>query len=436
MPRVREHIAYDNRYLYCGDPAHPLPLRFGYSAPANADFNYQYTCYSRIEDTNNASLTPKPYSPVYHEKRIPSIYGGSIDYSFLQSYGIAPLRVKLVGHAMWNPLVSIPSLNWASMTDELASKLSGGIDDSWMALVFFKELRETVSMVRNPFNLLRPRWRKAAQLNPASSLAKSSSNIWLEYLYGWKSLYSDICDLSKAAASYLVNIQNNYSADSFHSVASSQKVTSTLPDVYSGSCTTKAAWDNQVARGGINESVSSCATHVYNAKLQYVGYVTCQVLDSAMNSMSKTQRFLSAVKLSNWQSVRDTLWEVIPFSFVVDWFVDSRGIWNALNRWRLHQASVARLGYSTKETITYSAEMLTNSMASRLAAGSPWSSYYPNAASGDVIFRSLQPGSCTRYRRTAGNPPNKMFYLSCLEKGLSQTQCASGVSLLAQRLLR
>lgn len=171
------------------------------------------------------------------------------------------------------------------LADEAWSKLRGKVlDQDFNAPVFLAEAGKTVDMVfekavqlhRVYHAFVRGRYdvaRKALGINTSKGLAKN----WLEYKYGWMPVLQDIHGAAKSLADMRYKPRTNY---------------------FVASARGKEVWGRSGMQGSIN----------YRAK------VWCRV---RVNSPSAT--------LGNKLGLLNPLtiaWELIPFSFVADWFVN------------------------------------------------------------------------------------------------------------------
>lgn len=161
-------------------------------------------------------------------------------------------------------------------------------------------LGQTVSMLRRPFSgaldlLAKIAW-KQGKLEKSHSVANAAGKAWLEYRYGWRPLIGDTKVIVRE-----VNRQ--------------------LGTPFGG---------RRVARGGVSHSyyyetpatithpyISGCTVGAATFKgtvRMTSGVIYDLLIDSAGGHMAK----VAGARLSD---VPATAWELIPYSFVVDWFV-------------------------------------------------------------------------------------------------------------------
>lgn len=196
-------------------------------------------------------------------------------------------------------------------------------NNSWDALrslqsgVFLGEVRETLKMLKNPARTIRDslnsyatdarrRYRKATHHNgryiPSSAHRgqRALADTWLEYAFGWRPLISDIKDANSAfvrlaKAPYEFQRVRGYS-EAPSDLRSSRSAVPVIVDLGSSGLTLYREW----AR--------------YTAKVQcrYLGEVRVKV-DTPYTMAREVLGF-------TWNDFVPTVWELIPYSFLVDYF--------------------------------------------------------------------------------------------------------------------
>lgn len=181
--------------------------------------------------------------------------------------------------------------------------------------VFLGELRETIHLITSPAKSLRngiagylatlkKRKRSLKRVPAKKRLATANrilSDTWLEYSFGWKPLLHDIDDAAKTLANRL---------------ASSPKwkpVFAKGIDEYTAS--------NRVESlsGSIVEAINHRVDYVTRQEVQYRGQVSIE------HPYSKVS-FHSGLGLNDFVP---TVWELIPYSFLVDYFANIGAIISA-----------------------------------------------------------------------------------------------------------
>lgn len=205
------------------------------------------------------------------------------------------------------------------------------------ALVTMVEARKTASMLQRPFgsvmNLLgEVANRKLSLVRKGFSASKAFSSAWLEYRFGWKPLLYDIDNICKATAYLLVNQAN-------------------AQRVILRSKSRSIDWSGKKDTPTLVAGLSYCnfsSTKFDRYKLS-AGIVAD--IHPAMTSDMIRNHF--GLQLSD---VPSTIWELVPFSFVVDRFVNVgqwlsamrmnpevsiRGTWATTERFMTESISVA-----------------------------------------------------------------------------------------------
>lgn len=211
-------------------------------------------------------------------------------------------------------LYSVPSFP-TGFTTNLENKALGKLKDRGMNLsVAFAERKETISMVTNTVQTLvkgfraarRGDWRGIQKILGCRGLrskpSKTAANLWLQYQYGWKPLYSDVYDgvsmlldndLERPKR-YMVTVKASAESSSLYKEYRPVSLgLSEVRDILHVRDTTFKAW----------------------IRLDY--YLQNGQLATA-----------SQLGITNPLEVA---WEVVPFSFVADWFLPVGAALSALD---------------------------------------------------------------------------------------------------------
>ena len=169
-------------------------------------------------------------------------------------------------------------------------------------LVTAAELKKTVAMVNRPFaNSRTLLWqvtrRYRSLLSKGIKVAEAASQAWLEYRLGWKPILYDLQNIGKAVENVLTRIEAEQRA------------------VYRSGMKAEGSWSSYVN----SSALSPASTQLVTTKdVKY--FVSAGVILKEMlypNGVSPTTKILGL----QLQDVAPTVWELIPYSFVVDRFV-------------------------------------------------------------------------------------------------------------------
>jgi hypothetical protein len=233
--------------------------------------------------------------------------------------GLPALTVSMSDTEAMNKAI----MQFVSDHDSQSTSLLGG--------VYLKEWKQVRNMIRNPAKALWKeveRYHRAAQ--QASRRAKSTdvptvlSDLWLEYSFGWVPLISDTEAAAQAAAKVLERDYGVYVIRGFGRQESSSETIRTWAPSGAIRCgTLREVRKNSnivVIKGGLSPSVSGPTMPVH--ALQQLGFTP--------------------------NSFVPTVWEVIPYSFLADYFINVGDVLRAtFHSWGdLTWSSMARVGYS------------------------------------------------------------------------------------------
>lgn len=392
---------------------------------------------SVMDDVVTPHGVDREFNGITHEKYVSAVFG-SPTFCVTYSPPTPSMTTQYQGCAARlasPPTSGLPAPNYDDLLSQLADQLDARINEGSMALVTLCELGKTVRMVRNPFNLLRPTWRrKFGRTLSASSLLKKPSDYWLEWTYGWKAAYMDVKAAAKTTARLLANsskLQRGFSRLTVQETASTSWAT---PIYETGK--DLSSWETARARMKSGGTIGGLTQHLRASNGEVVRTVRlgCWQELARIQHMTSFVRFLNAYGVGSVSQVVDTLWEVIPYSFVIDWFLDWHAIADIPLLGRLRSADVRHLGTSERLTSSYDVEILNDQARNVYYMAGPWYYRYPTGSTGEPVAKGR--AYSTYYTRTAGGPGISQIAAGLLGSGLSSTRGISGLSLIVQRLLR
>lgn len=174
-------------------------------------------------------------------------------------------------------------------------------------LPFIAELRQCIEMVRNPLSFLKhfsvPRRHRNKTLGELANLKRSAGDGILLYKYGWKPLISDLY----AFANIVSGLSGNYA--SYQQLAGRGFVGRVNKQI-SARASSEPVLPNQYDEA-LFSRIKTKAT--LKGSLWYKIGPSPQV-------MTKCQYLMSSLGLTPGDIV-STIWELVPYSFVVDWFI-------------------------------------------------------------------------------------------------------------------
>jgi len=278
-------------------------------------------------------------------------------------------------------------------------------------------------MVRNPFGVLKHDWRRRAKRKTAAQLAKAGAGLWLEARYGWRPLLYDLSNFANAAGKFeearkLSRLGGRQAGETFHTRW--KDTSKEVPD----SEYSDADWAALVN----NDSWSSNTNGVVSLKWVDVtteAVISCQMQRMFSEASALFRSLYGNVGLDS-RSILTTLWEIVPYSFVVDWFVNSDRILACPDMKWLNSAPLERIGYSRKVVAHYKAHVIACPPWSR---GSGWEC--STIGSRELVG---EPGFVSWYSRTPDWPPADEFGDVFAGSGLSTLKIADGIGLLTRFL--
>jgi len=168
------------------------------------------------------------------------------------------------------------------------------------------DYKQTLSMLRKPFsgaadligNILSAK-RRRLKLKSNLNEITATAGAWLEYRYGWKPLIFD-CEAAVKSISSYANTKINRRLVARSSYSYSGKASEDFVKVGLGSWT-------MMSSHGVTSGSGKATSH---AGVIYEQKAVRNVPDAVVTNLGLQAKDVPA-----------TIWEVIPYSFVVDWFV-------------------------------------------------------------------------------------------------------------------
>lgn len=202
--------------------------------------------------------------------------------------------------SFWSVSPSGAALLSSTKADTLAReqfiKQYRGRRTAFQSGVFLGELSETVQMIRHPAQALRQGIDRyygtvKKRLRRKKRDKRLIQDTWLEYVFGWKPLINDIEDACRLAT--------------VQPMANFQVIRGSGKDVIS-----KAITQGNFTYG----STKTLWSYVKTGSVD----VTCK---GAVSAVNEPPPFPEVLGLS-WSNVLPTVWELIPYSFLVDYFTN------------------------------------------------------------------------------------------------------------------
>jgi hypothetical protein len=209
--------------------------------------------------------------------------------------------------SMPSDLVQIAKAKFMSDVSEQLSPFKG--------LTFLGELKDTLRMIRRPASAFRDGFssylkrahRTRSRIRDVKTANQMIAGSWLEYVYGWRPLMGDVESAVDAYAQY------NAKAETARVYGKAER-----------------RWNDSA--GVFGENFPSYNYKIvtikswYYAKCVYKGVIRLPIEGIDIESADNLKR-LSGFKLEEFIP---TVWELVPYSFVVDYFSNVGGILNSI----------------------------------------------------------------------------------------------------------
>jgi len=316
-----------------------------------------------------------------------------------QSYQVAITPQGWQGTYNQLPATGLSEPDWSSLVDQVGQQLDGHMVVGQNLLVDLMTITQTLGMFKNPFGLRK--LGKTLDKLSLSKIAKLGASSYLEYKFGWENIYRDMVQLAMVWGE--VRHHKEYlktTAQKFVSCAARAQQTITNP-----------------SQPGFS-TIGSDGVIGFHPKVTRMERVGCFSLDIQRKPAALCwSTFDQVTSRLGVRDVLTALWDVVPYSFIVDWFTHVNRV---IRRQQTDFGSfdIRRMGYSYKD---------------KWYARLDWTST-AYAYGGDLITSGSGPESCVqeKYTRIAGFPPNTSTV--GLFGNLNKTQIAEGLALIVQRI--
>lgn len=228
---------------------------------------------------------------------------------------------------------------YASALGNFLTNVNGALSP-FKGMVFLGELRETLKMLRRPASSLRDGFsaylkrarnevRRHGRRSP--KLKKVLGDTWLEYYLGWKPLIGSIGDAAEAYKAFAERVETTF-------------VAGQAQDEFSALLTTGKSHSANYLFWTYSDK------QVWSETVKFKGEVAHRY-DGVMTSAADRVIDLCGFRLGEFVP---TIWELIPYSFVVDYFTNIGAILNSIPalsanlRWKScsrRQTTIREVGY-------------------------------------------------------------------------------------------
>jgi len=265
-------------------------------------------------------------------------------------------------------------------------------------LVTMAESLKTLRMLTNPLSILTAFGRS----NSIKEVVQSVANGHLTYKYGWKQLYKDITDFGNLYESVSDHMKYLQESKGKWRPLSAQQVDEVSPGI---------TYD----LGRVNYTKTKFSFDGYKRTSVFSLHSILSAAEAAQTRSQLTMQGLGVGKII------EAAWDIVPFSFMVDWLINWKAIGNALSAGNFSTHKLRYVGHSTKYewTMHPSVDVLGPS----LWDGTP----------GVVSSWTGKPGVIRSvYSRTPGFPDGHEN--AGVFSGLSLTNLADAAAIIVQRL--
>jgi len=364
-----------------------------------------YESHADNDSPNSQNAFKNAIHTKYRPIHFPSVSGEVDNYpsttifpiNTLRLYGIQGSASGIEASPLTYDVPTMPVIDWNNLVSQVGDSLDGHMKTKSNILVTVAEGLKTIAMLKSPLQPLKDLVRSQS----ITQVLNNAASIHLIYKYGWKQLYRDVVafgNMHNAVSEHIKYLEDNRST--FRSLSARQ-----TDSVTYGNPTTQTYGELELT--------------FTPDSFRRTAVVSCQsLLDESINIHSYSKYMLQGLGVDK---VVEAVWDVIPFSFVVDWLINWRSF-SKDPRSKFQNHNVRRLGYSTKETVSFTPSTRLRGIAT----------LYDGITSLDLHNVGTSQVYKTTYTRTAGFPPGSET--AGVFKTLSTTNLFDGAALILQRV--
>lgn len=280
-----------------------------------------------VLDRKSQALVAWEADRYHYAPGVPGMFEVKIDGSIHPSYfyGQKP-----------SSLPQMDPIDWGKMVSEVGNQVSGAMQSRSNLIVSAVEVGKTIKMLRNPFNLVKDvKKLKIPRKAVLRDLTKRSASAWLEWRYGWSNLIADtiaIASVMDEAAAHREYLLKYVGKD--RPIHSREIVEETIDAPYHTS--------TYLSYMPLVEMIPR------NLRVKRTAVFGCAVLNESLSNVFDYPALIKQRLGVN--KIAEAVWDLVPFSFVVDWFVNVQKIMGIdPTLWARHD--IRYLGHSVKTEV-------------------------------------------------------------------------------------
>jgi len=224
-------------------------------------------------------------------------------------------------------------VDWGTLVAEVGNQVDGAMQSRSNLIVSAVEIGKTVKMLRNPFNLIKSTKKlgipKKAVLR---DLTKRSASAWLEWRYGWSNLVADTIAIASVMDEAIAHREFLLKYVGKDRPIHAREVVEKVVDVPYHNST-------YLSYMPLVEMIPR------NFRIKRTATFGCAVLNQSYGNVFELPALIKQRLGVN--KIAEAVWDLVPFSFVVDWFVNVQKIMGIdPTLWARHD--IRYLGHSLK----------------------------------------------------------------------------------------